>query len=254
MAETTALTTAEAADLDRHERIIARSISSFFEVGEALVDIRDRRLWRGAYESFEDYCDRRWHFTTRRARQLIAGAKVVKNLAGASAKAENGTTVPLLNERSAREVAKAPEEKQAEVVARAAAKANGKAPTAKQVREAVEEVKREEAPAAKVITDKAGAPVPQHLLPAFTDKRFAEAMNLLTEAKSVLQQIANDPAVGSFLHWQQVEADYKNLWRTVKFAKPYAVHQKCRGKGCKDCRHTGWLPKMLHDAAAKEVA
>jgi hypothetical protein len=68
------------------EEKIEKGLGTFVEVGTALVEVRDRRLYREVYSSFEVYCQQRWGIAARRARQLMAAAEVVKNL-----KAEEGT-------------------------------------------------------------------------------------------------------------------------------------------------------------------
>ena len=46
----------------------------------ALVEIRDSRLYREDYETFEDYCLDRWEIHRRHAYRLIDSAEVVKQL------------------------------------------------------------------------------------------------------------------------------------------------------------------------------
>jgi hypothetical protein len=62
------------------EGIIQRGLSTFVEVAQALVEIRDKRLYRQFYPTFEAYCRTRWHFGSSRARQVMAGLQVVQNL------------------------------------------------------------------------------------------------------------------------------------------------------------------------------
>lgn len=66
--------------LNQLERIIERGQKTFVEVGSALTIIRDEKLYRHAFSTFEDYCKERWGFTRMRASQLIASAKVVANV------------------------------------------------------------------------------------------------------------------------------------------------------------------------------
>jgi hypothetical protein len=58
------------------EGVIERGLATFIEVGQALREIRDSRLYRERYSTFEDYCRERWEFNDRRASQLIAAAEV----------------------------------------------------------------------------------------------------------------------------------------------------------------------------------
>jgi hypothetical protein len=42
------------------EDIIDRGFQTFLEVGSALKEIKERKLWSPEYASFEDYCQGRW--------------------------------------------------------------------------------------------------------------------------------------------------------------------------------------------------
>ena len=79
-------------------------------VGNALLEIRDSRLYRTSHGTFEDYCQDRWQFTHGRARQLIAAAETIAIL-------QSDTIVSLLpeGERQARPLTALPPEAQREV-------------------------------------------------------------------------------------------------------------------------------------------
>lgn len=62
------------------ETVIERGLQTFVEVGNALMEIRDGRLYLAEHDTFEDYCRGRWGFTRMRASQLIAAAEVVGNV------------------------------------------------------------------------------------------------------------------------------------------------------------------------------
>ena len=74
---TTDLTVMKLSEL---EEIVDRGLASFIEVGNALIEIRDGRMYGSEYETFEAYCDRRFGFTRQRAYQLIEATKTVANL------------------------------------------------------------------------------------------------------------------------------------------------------------------------------
>lgn len=74
------LTTREQRDLERAERTIARGLRSFLAVGTALMEIRDKRLYRDHFKTFEEYCLRRWDFSRIRAYQICAASEVVGDL------------------------------------------------------------------------------------------------------------------------------------------------------------------------------
>jgi hypothetical protein len=113
------LTITEQASLERYERVIEKGLASFYEVGSALLTIRDSKLYRGTHGTFEAYCQDRWQMSRPRAYQLIEAAKVKDNLS---------TTVDISpNERQLRPLAALPPEQQSKAWQQAVATApNGK--------------------------------------------------------------------------------------------------------------------------------
>jgi len=108
------------ADLERLEGIITRNLQSFYEVGRALMEIRDKQLYekvRGI-ATFETYCKERWDFKRTYAFYMIESAKVIDNVH----LGEQNTPAPT-TERQARALASLPAEKQAPAWQRAVATA-----------------------------------------------------------------------------------------------------------------------------------
>jgi hypothetical protein len=62
------------------ERIIEQKIEGFIAVGQALVEIRESRLYKQHYSSFDEYCRERWQFTARHANRLIGGTVAAARL------------------------------------------------------------------------------------------------------------------------------------------------------------------------------
>jgi hypothetical protein len=133
-APTRALTEAEAARLAELEGIIERS---FVEIGLALKEIRDSRLYRATHASFEDYCPDRWGWQASRARQLIGAAETVTKVTAA------GLPAPA-NERQARALVPLKDDERAMLTvwrnAKARAEELGRPLTALMVEEAVREL------------------------------------------------------------------------------------------------------------------
>lgn len=75
-----ALTITEHTQLAECEAVIERGLHTFMEVGDALLKIRQNRLYRNTHESFEDYCRERWGFRRSHADNLIDAARVVADL------------------------------------------------------------------------------------------------------------------------------------------------------------------------------
>lgn len=76
-----ALTPAEASALIDCEAAIQHGLETFIDVGLKLAEIRDGKLYRAAYCSFEQYCEDRWEMTGRYARRVCAAAEVTQLLA-----------------------------------------------------------------------------------------------------------------------------------------------------------------------------
>jgi site-specific DNA-methyltransferase (adenine-specific) len=71
-----ALSVDEQSELVECEAKIERGLQTFYEVGQALMKIRDSRLYRESHSSFEAYCQERWDFRRARADDLIAASRV----------------------------------------------------------------------------------------------------------------------------------------------------------------------------------
>jgi hypothetical protein len=74
------LTTAERSKLAELEGVIGQGEQWFMRVGVSLKVIRDEKLYRDEFPTFEAYCQQRWKFTRARASQLIGAADVVEDL------------------------------------------------------------------------------------------------------------------------------------------------------------------------------
>lgn len=71
------LNSIESATLAEQEAVIERGLQTFYEVGTALLAIRDQRLYRESHGTFEDYCGERWGLKRQRAYELMQTATVV---------------------------------------------------------------------------------------------------------------------------------------------------------------------------------
>jgi hypothetical protein len=100
---TETLSEQEQSELHRCESVVEKGINTVVEVGNALTEIRDQRLYREDYSTFKEYLGARWGFKLSRAYQLIGMAGVARNLSTV-------VEVSKLNERQLRPlVGKAPE-------------------------------------------------------------------------------------------------------------------------------------------------
>lgn len=102
-----ALSFDEKTRFEQLEAIVERGVETFVEVGNALLEIRNLRLYRREFSTFEDYCRQRWQLSRRHAYELISAAEVVSNLCAMA------HTLPS-NERQVRPLAKLEPEQQRE--------------------------------------------------------------------------------------------------------------------------------------------
>lgn len=86
--------------LEYYEREITKAGNALAGVFRRLRDDREKP-WLCEYESFEDYCLKRWNMTPRRQQQIMAAESVRDQLAGV---AETAGIAPMLNERQLREI------------------------------------------------------------------------------------------------------------------------------------------------------
>ncbi len=95
-------------DFRAQEAIIERGKTTFLEVGQALLTIREAKAYKlDGYKTFEDYCERRWHFSRQAGYLYISAARAAENV-------NTGLHSPV-GHRVARELARLPESEQREV-------------------------------------------------------------------------------------------------------------------------------------------
>ena len=123
---------AEAVRLEDYESIIERGLASFCEVGNALLTIRERGLYKETHRAFESYCKERWGMTKSRANQLVGAARTIENLATIVAKPATESVV--------RPLTSLPKEEQVGAWQEAVETAPEGRVTAKHVQETVEKI------------------------------------------------------------------------------------------------------------------
>lgn len=74
-APATRLTSGEKRLLTEYEDVISKGLNTFFEVGTSLIAIRNARLYREPYDTFEAYCQARWGFGRTYAWRVMGAAE-----------------------------------------------------------------------------------------------------------------------------------------------------------------------------------
>lgn len=221
MSDIAVLTSAEADLLEQAEATIARGIKAFREVGDALISVRENRLYRAEYVTFEDYCRDRWQLERATAYRAIQSAQVASILSPIGEE--------IKNEAQARELApllESPDDMRA-AFTEAIARSDGK-PTAAVIREVVRERMDPASPLAQAAErelDKLEArPAPIPEAERFTPERIAEIEDFVRPAVQFGRLVS---ACEWFLE-QLAEVDFDAAIRGMKPEQSRPIHEAVR--------------------------
>jgi hypothetical protein len=180
------LTTKDLAELEKCEGILNRGLATFFEVGNALLNIRENRLYRGAFQSFEDYCRERWNIGRSYACRVMGAAERVNQLP------ENGSLPRPSNEFQVRPFLKLSAEEFPGAWKRAVSMAKSGKVTTPLAMEVIKEMTSDNTPARKKRRFKSKLPLGQILILLSTAKEIIEkheserAVEILDRIESLL--------------------------------------------------------------------
>ena len=238
------LTDQEREDWNRLRAEVIRLESYAVDFLQKLTEIRDRRLYRGEYMSFEAYCENELTTSSRHVNRLIVQHEVNERL---------GPIGPKLSESHAREVAKADPSLQVEVVKVAQAKAasEDRKPTAKDFALARKEVCE---------------PEYEDVEPpdaAFLESDYEQAKRAVENGKQlkafvrairdVKRQLSELPEAFGF---ELVNARESSIGKCIDDAInaiavciPAGVCPTCKGQcdGCHNCGNHGWVNSVMLD-------
>ncbi|MEH1948223.1 MAG: hypothetical protein V7K77_14910 [Nostoc sp.] len=132
--EVTELTEQEISDRLHLERKVERA---FFEAGKALMELRDRKLYRSTHKTFEEYCRDRFGHNRRQSYLLMDAAVIFDNL---EQKCDRNDHILPTNEWQIRPLSKLDPDIQPEAWEQAVESANGKVPSHRIVKDAVQRI------------------------------------------------------------------------------------------------------------------
>ena len=152
LTETDDLTDEEASDRLHLERKVERS---FVEAGKALLELRQRKLFRSTHSTFDDYVRERFGMQRAHSYRLMDASLIVKNLEEkclplgdipsnsieSSPMSPIGRQILPTNERQVRPLSKLNPDEQAEVWNEAVSQVGGKVPPARVVKNIVDKIR-----------------------------------------------------------------------------------------------------------------
>jgi hypothetical protein len=244
---TTELTTTEQRNLADLEGVIARGVTSFVEVGAALLKIRDEALFRQTHDTFEAYCRERWNMIPSRVSQVISAARVAGELKNFN-----------LNEEQARALKDVEPEMRADVVEEAVRTAPARRDdarpklTARHIRETARRVAAKPEPVVEVVVvDDNGEPIPDAIQGEYAEaqRELASLATVIGNLRREVNGLAEKPA-GAFVDLRRVMIDLQNAANGLLQAAPAVLCAKCSGDRCRDCNRRGWTPRQQQEAAA----
>ena len=242
--EITKLENERLADL---ENIIKRGQKTFVEVGNALEEIRDERLYRESFQDFDEYCMAKWGWGYKRAHQLITSASVAKSLQNNK---EMSTIVDISNEGQARELAKVEPERRKAVLE--AVVSSGVTITAKAIKNAA----RANVDAVRV--DSCRNEIPAKMLPTWdrADSEASEGMAMVSKLRTALShaQEAED-LIYREMNFSATLTALNNAYSDFKRVKPHSVCYVCHGlrsEKCEACKGRGFYSKFFYEMCVPE--
>lgn len=249
----------ELAELAECEKFILDTVRASFEAGRMLHRVMDSRLYRHTYQSFEEWCKVKLHYSIRHCQRLMrecTSEQTIKTRWAADVELGNKRDMyvaPLahLTPVVVRELTKLPVDKQYDVFVTAVA--SGEKVTAKTVKAAVVDFKRRTTPPPLPAPPPGGTLRPE--VKAAIEEgagRFAMLAARLVELSADFKKLFEEP-VGVFVNPQEILAWLDGLKKTVRFAVPWSDCVHCGQIGCSECRGTGWLPWDRFEAAPAEL-
>lgn len=230
-----AITIAESKRLVTLVKVIHAGQKTFIEVGLALAEIRDSKLYKADHKTFDDFCHSEFGWQRQRAYELISAAEVTKSLPAEC-------NQKITNENQAAALSKVEPASRAEVLEKAAdaAKAEDKPLTARHIKAATPPP-RDKVTWHKVTKDGTGLIVPKDALALWSRAHEAqEVLTYISIAKSKLVRSRDEKdLLFRAVNFNSAIASLEQAYADCKQAKPFAVCPTCQGKLAEQCTACG---------------
>ena len=250
------LTNTDTTRLRECEDKIDRSLRSFVDIGDALLEIRESRLYRDEHTTFERYCQERWNITKSRANQLISASRLVQNL-----ESSDSAGVLPSSESVARELQRVEGTRVGDVWNRVVETApvgsnNEAVVTARHVRETIEQLTTGTTPRPPTdgsLRDADGAEIPECVVPEHeTGLELGRVAAEVSQVAAKVRHMEGRRGMALVSH-QEIGRLLQQVHEEIRFGAFHVVCPGCFGTGaifdgtpCTNCRETGYLNRRMH--------
>lgn len=245
------LDTVERGEWRKQKAIIAKGREDFWTFMKAIKVVRDKRLYREDYKTFEAFVESECGIVKSYVNRLIEASNVRDDLAPMGAK--NPKACEINKERQLRELVDVPKD-ELEAVVEKAAEIAGDAPiTAKIIREAKAEVlEYEDVPDREPgaddetpeETELLALPPAEQALKAAAIHR--EIHRVISQAIQLLDKVEESPGTELLVSRRVIiSRELTNARNGVNATRPHAICERCRGAGCVQCGNHGWVTSAV---------
>lgn len=213
-------------ECSRRSKLEKEVLNHTHAAGKALISIRDERLYRDTHNTFEEYAEEIFGYSSRHLNRIIEFSKLKIGPIGSEIK----------NERQARAISDVPPERREEVMD--AVQKNGPvtARTIKEVAAKIIDVPLDSEP--DVMRDLTGYPIPENQIEFFTRKDVVT--KLIHQVETIRGAVVNaqngTDKLFIGIDLPSIIIDLGNIHQTLKEAIAFAVCPFCQGHTAPNCR------------------
>jgi hypothetical protein len=223
--------------------IVVRNLNSVYEIGKALLAIRDQKLYRLDYKTFDDFCKEKFGFGRTKAKGLIANYVPMKLATSqVSVMPQNGITETIEVDNSASQTKSAAgDTKKGSEEPKNENSANSQIDSAR-LKDLAEENEPRSEEESDLSLDGWGIPIQPHAAKAFEAcAKFDELISHLKQADKLFSEIAELPG-GAYLRRPGVAINSRDRWKSQHIGTALL--------NAKDCKPTYTVcPRAYHAAA-----
>lgn len=208
---------------------------------DLLAEVKESKLYRQEYGTFEDFCKLEMGFTRQYANRMIAARNVMTEM-GVSEADFGNQSFPKLQ---LQELAKVAPEERPRVLkkAKAKAKSEGRNPTAKDIEAAAVPIQEDDDDEIEMPVQISAAELA--VANAAIGKKIVSAIDA---AKKLLRAVEEVPGTELLVSREKsIMRELDSARNSVLVTIPHSVCPRCHGKCCTQCGNMGWVNNVLAD-------